>query len=121
MAARKAARKKTARKNTPRKVGVTRQDHARRRRKAARKPNQTRKQCARCLHVKALEEFGDNPRMKLGKKSYCRDCAADLQREWTKGRLKGSSRKTRPGRKPARTAKRTTTGRAKAHRARCLD
>jgi len=41
-----------------------------------------KKTCARCLKVKFLDSFGDNPRMALGKKSYCRPCSAELQREW---------------------------------------
>ncbi len=40
------------------------------------------KQCARCLEKKPLDEFGENHRMKLGRKSYCLGCSAELQREW---------------------------------------
>ncbi len=41
--------------------------------------------CTRCLKRKKLEEFGKNPRMKLGRKSYCKKCSAELQREWNEG------------------------------------
>ncbi|GAF94855.1 unnamed protein product [marine sediment metagenome] len=40
------------------------------------------KVCSRCLKRKNLDQFGSNPRMKLGRKSYCKACAAELQREW---------------------------------------
>lgn len=40
------------------------------------------KVCTRCLKRKKLEQFGKNPRMKLGRKSYCKPCSAELQREW---------------------------------------
>ena len=40
------------------------------------------KKCARCLDRKPLDSFGKNSRMKLGRKSYCRDCSSELQREW---------------------------------------
>lgn len=40
------------------------------------------KACARCTKRKKLDLFGDNPRMKFGKKSYCKPCSADLQRKW---------------------------------------
>ena len=42
------------------------------------------KLCARCLDKKPLAVFGDNPKMKSGKKSYCKPCNADLQRIWRK-------------------------------------
>lgn len=38
--------------------------------------------CVRCLKRKKLSQFGKNKRLLLGVKSYCRACAAELQREW---------------------------------------
>ncbi len=64
-----AAKKKVDRKTTSKK-------------KATRKQDPKSKQCARCLKRKPLDSFGKNPRMKLGRKSYCRDCSSELQREW---------------------------------------
>lgn len=43
-----------------------------------------KKRCARCLELKPLSSFGKNPRMRSGRKSYCRPCSAELQREWNR-------------------------------------
>ena len=48
------------------------------------RPKAEVKLCARCLDKKPLADFGDNPKMKSGKKSYCKPCNADLQRIWRK-------------------------------------
>ena len=40
------------------------------------------KVCADCGRRKARDRFGDNPRMKHGKKSYCHACAALRQRDY---------------------------------------
>jgi len=40
------------------------------------------KPCARCREVKPLRQFGDNLRMRLGKKSYCRQCEREAKAEW---------------------------------------
>ena len=63
--------------------------------------------CTRCLKRKKLEEFGKNPRMKLGRKSYCKKCSAELQREWNEG----------PERKPAKKATKRATKKGAAKRA----
>lgn len=65
----------------------------RRRPRAAKTP--TKKRCARCLQTKPLDDFGENPRMKLGRKSYCKDCSADLQRQWREERAKAKARRRR--------------------------
>lgn len=44
----------------------------------------TRKPCARCGKRKKLDQFGTNPRMKLGRKSYCRKCCSWLQRRFSR-------------------------------------
>jgi hypothetical protein len=41
----------------------------------------TAKQCSRCGASKPLDEFKADPRMKLGKSSYCRPCSAAYARE----------------------------------------
>ena len=38
--------------------------------------------CASCKERKELSAFGNNPRMRLGVKSYCKDCTRTRQREW---------------------------------------
>lgn len=40
------------------------------------------KVCADCEKRKARSQFGNNSRMKHGKKSYCRACAARRQAEY---------------------------------------
>ncbi len=80
-----ASSKKTTRKKARRKkIGTEKQDAK-------------SKQCACCLKRKPLDSFGKNSRMKLGRKSYCRDCSSKLQREWNKDQRKasGSKRKQR--------------------------
>ena len=61
------------------------------------------KTCTRCLQRKKLASFGRNPRMKLGRKSYCKDCSAELQREWNAA--KRVSKKRGGGRAPAKKAR----------------
>jgi hypothetical protein len=51
---------------------------------AKKKKKITTKLCARCREKKDLEEFGKNPKMKLGRKSYCRVCSAELQKLWNR-------------------------------------
>lgn len=69
------------------------------------------KVCSRCLKRKKLNLFGKNPRMKLGVKSYCRACSAELQREWNEA---NRAPKKKAGRKKAgrkTTARKKTTRR----------
>ena len=40
------------------------------------------KVCADCRVRKKLDQFGKNPRMRLGRKSYCIECTRTRQREW---------------------------------------
>lgn len=55
---------------------------ATRKKASAKKSDSKNKQCARCQKRKSLDSFGKNSRMKLGRKSYCRVCSGELQREW---------------------------------------
>jgi len=48
--------------------------------------NPGHKVCARCDVSKPFSEFGKNPRMRIGLKSYCRMCTNALQRDWSKRR-----------------------------------
>ncbi len=64
------------------------------------------KKCARCLDRKPLDSFGKNSRMKLGRKSYCRDCSRELQREWNKEQRVATKSKKAPARKSKSKAKR---------------
>ena len=84
---------------------------AKRARRTRRKKAPDSKVCASCLERKSLEDFGDNPRMALGKKSYCRPCSARLQREWNANKKKreaekkGRRKKTRGRRGRRRTTR----------------
>jgi len=60
------------------------------------------KRCARDLKERPLREFGDNPRSKDGKDSFCSGCRSELEEVW------GSARSSRP------SVKRTATGRRAA-------
>ena len=59
----------------------------------ARKSTSKDKRCARCLKRKSLDSFGKNSRMKLGRKSYCRVCSSELQREWNEEQRAGQESK----------------------------
>ncbi len=54
--------------------------------KTARVRGGAKKRCARCLKSKTLKEFGENHRMRLGRKSYCRACSRILQKAWNRQR-----------------------------------
>lgn len=78
----------------------------------AKKEKQKTKVCVRCLKRKKLDLFGKNPRMASGRKSYCKKCSADLQREWNaeqrakKKAVEAEARiKGRPKKKAARKRK----------------
>lgn len=93
-------KKKTAKKTTAR--------------KATRAATRTRKLCVRCLETKSLDDFGKNPRMKLGRKSYCKSCSATLQREWNKKRREEEEASKRASKK--RTVKKRNAKKKAARR-----
>ncbi len=74
-----------------RKKAPTRMSKAEVRRHGAARARGTRKRCARCMRSKKLSDFGENHRMRLGRKSYCKKCSAELQKEWS--RKKARARK----------------------------
>lgn len=59
------------------------------------------KLCARCLETLPLDDFGDNLKMKSGKKSYCRSCEKKLKELW-------KARQARKRKGPARRKKAAT-------------
>lgn len=52
--------------------------------KAIARANPESKICVDCLRVKPLGDFGKNPRMAQGRKSYCRKCSNKRQLEWNR-------------------------------------
>ena len=65
------------------------------RKRARRSRGREKKRCARCLENKPLDLFGENTRMKQGRKSYCLECSAELQSIWRneQSKAKKSARK----------------------------
>jgi hypothetical protein len=69
-----------------------------------RKKRPATKRCASCEKTKPLKEFGKNPRMRLGRKSYCRACSRDKQREWNAAQRAPVKKKSGTKRKSRRAS-----------------